>query len=221
MTVNDRIISSLVATIAAVVGVTGGLFIADRADDRATVEAHLPAVAAVAEDTVEVEVPLVQAEDTRVTRGSSVVTQPPEPLPDHDELAPPDGEQAVATAADVADEPLSEITRFVEAFSTAQDSLDVDTLLETLHPAIPEAYGAKVCENYIATTVGSIADVTVLEVGPVESHSMPTAAGSIDFETTYPVDGEWTIVSTGERTPVSFHIVPVAGGYSWLTTCGT
>ena len=57
--------------------------------------------------------------------------------------------QATTTTLDVT----AEIEAFVEGFATAIEREDVDSLLATLHPAVPETFDEEICRTFIENEI--------------------------------------------------------------------
>ncbi|MFV1990474.1 MAG: collagen binding domain-containing protein, partial [Acidimicrobiales bacterium] len=72
---------------------------------------------------------------------------------------------------------LEATSQFVQQFSDAQYSRNVDFLVGSLHPVAIEAYGQQACENYVAATVGSIQNVQLVSLGELTEYSYETDAG--------------------------------------------
>lgn len=110
--------------------------------------------------------------------------------------------------------------KFVDRFTRAHDSGDLDHLTSTLHPVIPAVFGEETCAGYTQSTMGSITDMQISQTGEPTQFTLPSPDGPIEFPEAIPVNAVWTVTATGETHDVLFHIVPTDDQLYWLTTCG-
>lgn len=137
-------------------------------------------------------------------------------------VVPPEQPTAAASLEPVArtENPTSGVVAWVEQFSNAHESGDVEQLLATLHPSVPEAYGVGVCEEYVQVTLGSIRNMEVVSVSQDGGYQLPAPGGAISYPDAIAVNAQWTISASGETVALEFHLVPTADGLAWLSTCG-
>lgn len=110
--------------------------------------------------------------------------------------------------------------KFVDRFTRAHDSGDLEYLTSTLHPVVSAVFGEDGCAGYTESTMGSITDMHISQTGEPTQFTLPSPGGAIEFPHAIPVDAVWTETATGETHKVLFHIVPTDGQLYWLTTCG-
>lgn len=167
--------------------------------------------APVVETAVADEVPVTADLDVETIQPDETVETAPPVAP-----APPEApEPARSSDDDIVD-------RFVATFGTAHSRGDVAHLLETIHPAIPHAFGSSTCREYVDATAGSIEQMTVVSVGERHQFRLPGPEGALLFENAIPVEATWVVSHSGEAQTITFHLAPIAGTdqVGWLTQCG-
>lgn len=150
-------------------------------------------------------------------RGAAVVVPGPLPIASPElESAADDGDTGPGPTA--AAGPTEAPEAFVRTLAEALRAGDAGFLLDRLHPAVLDRYGAEACRSY----VGGVSDPT-FEL-TVQAVSEP---GPYDWE----LDGVSTVIPdavtvTVERTQgggvttQDMHIAPSGGGWRWFTDCG-
>ncbi|MFT7647253.1 MAG: hypothetical protein ACI8Y4_001999 [Candidatus Poriferisodalaceae bacterium] len=136
------------------------------------------------------------------------------------ELNAPSSSQQEAGADELGVSSGDVATLFVADFNEAHASGDVTFLLDTLHPVAYDAFGSAACVEYVNATMGSIAGMTVTNVGERTSFDLPSPEGPLSFSGAIPIEAEWTVVHSGESQSVVFHLIDVGHMQFWLTTCG-
>lgn len=111
-----------------------------------------------------------------------------------------------------------DLNLFFDEFAAAHVNGDATGLWNTLHPAVPSAFGESTCRSYLDDTLGSIASTELIEVierGPWEFR---TPDGPVPFPDAFAVQVEFT-TSTGDVLPLEAHVPVENGELFWLTTC--
>ncbi len=111
------------------------------------------------------------------------------------------------------------IDSFFERFIAAHENRDADHLIETLHPAIPEAFGAQVCSDYVRNTTGSLAGFEILSIGQPGTVELDTPSGTIVIEDTHAFSIEFTL-NDGSTFLNDANLGLVDGEPNWPTRCG-
>lgn len=128
---------------------------------------------------------------------------------------PTDEEQAEQTLADAT----AEVDTFLAGFVANHVAGNSSGLLDTLHPAIPLAFGDDTCTEYVTRTTGSITGANVLTVDQPTTIEMDTPNGAISFPEAIPFTVEFTL---GDGTTVvnDANLADFEGESQWLTRCG-
>lgn len=213
----DRIVTAAIAvalfTASAIVGALGAQLL--RPADEPAAATPTPVVVesspVVAETAVADAAPIATDVAVETPEPEATVETAPPVAP-----APPENPEP----AGPSDEEIVE--RFVAAFGTAHGRGDVAHLLETIHPAIPHAFGSSTCRTYVEATAGSIEQMTVVSVGERHRFTLPGPEGALTFEDAIPVEATWVVSHSGEAQTITFHLAPIAGTdqVGWLTQCG-
>lgn len=134
---------------------------------------------------------------------------------------PPTTEPAPAPEPAPVPSPSKEsiVQGFLDGFVADHLTRDDQHLRETLHPAIPMAFGADVCGDYIGSTIGSITGAQLVSVGEVRELELATPHGPISFAEAIPFTVEFTL-RDGTTVSNDAHLPIHDGGVHWLTTCG-
>ena len=115
--------------------------------------------------------------------------------------------------------PAEQAATFLDAFNTAHETGDVDTLLDTLHPAARSTFGLDACDAHVRTTVGAVGSIELTDVGTVAPYELPAPGGPLVFPEAVEVEVDW--VHQGESAEgVTFHLVLEDEGVFYLSTCG-
>lgn len=214
----NRIVTALVAialfAASAAVGVIGTRLLTPT-EETATPD---PAPVVAVDDTTATvaEAPIAPADvATEVVAESDPSTEMVETAPPVAPAPPESTEPATPSDEDIVD-------RFVAAFGTAHGRGDVAHLLETIHPAIPHAFGSSTCRTYVEATAGSIEQMTVVSVGERHRFTLPGPEGALVFDDAIPVEATWVVSHSGEAQTITFHLAPIVGTdqVGWLTQCG-
>lgn len=122
-------------------------------------------------------------------------------------------------AAQALTEAQAEVEMFLNGFVEDHTTTDTAGLLDTLHPAIPLAFGEDTCSEYVERTAGSITGVTVLSVELPQSIDMDTTNGPITFTDTTPFVAEFSLID-GTTMRSDANLAQHDGESHWLTRCG-
>lgn len=131
-------------------------------------------------------------------------------------IAEPTPEEALAEATQLA---TARVDAFLAGFVADHVSMNSQNLLDTLHPAIPLAFGDDRCNSYVADTTGSITGATIIDVDAPQSIDMDTPNGTITFPEAIPFTVEFDLMN-GARTVSEATLVEHEGESRWLTRCG-
>ncbi len=137
--------------------------------------------------------------------------------PTTESASEPTSEPVIEEGARVLSEAM--IDSFFERFIAAHENRDADHLIETLHPAIPEAFGAQVCSDYVRNTTGSLAGFEILSIGQPGTVELDTPSGTIVIEDTHAFSIEFTLTD-GSTFQNDANLGLVDGEPHWLTRCG-
>lgn len=145
------------------------------------------------------------------------------------DAAPIDATDLVPTAVpeQTADEQVAEaltearakVQAFVDGFVEDHINADVAGLIDTLHPAVPVAFGEATCSEYVTRTTGSITGATVFTVEAPQSVDMDTPNGPITFPEAIPFTVEFSL-GDGTTLVNDAHLAQHDGESHWLTRCG-
>lgn len=144
----------------------------------------------------------------------------PASLPDDSPVELGEFVETAPSAVDASGSHEMQALRFVHRFDAAHASGDLEFLVAMLHPAAEATFGQQRCLEYTRATMGSVQNMTVIEIGEPTTFVLPTPGGELEFVDAIPVSAEWINTQNGETDIGSFHIVPADGQLHWLTTCG-
>lgn len=148
--------------------------------------------------------------------------------------APPaDVEAATDAATDPTTDPTPEeafdqvmqsattrVDLFLDGFVADHVSMNTEGLLDTLHPAVPLAFGDDRCTTYVAETAGSIVGATVIDIESPRSIDMETPTGTITFPEAIPFTVEFELMN-GATVVNEATLAQHDGESRWLTRCGS
>ncbi len=111
------------------------------------------------------------------------------------------------------------VDEFLDGFINAHQERDADRLLDSLHPRIPEYFGAENCDGYVRETAGSVVGADIIDIGEPRPYELETPNGPLRFDAAIPVTVEFEVFDgTTLTNEANF---PVEGSdVFWLTTCG-
>ncbi|MEO1059816.1 MAG: Ig-like domain-containing protein [Actinomycetota bacterium] len=111
------------------------------------------------------------------------------------------------------------VEAFLDGFIADHATQDVDGLLDTLHPAIPLAFGETECVDYVTRTTGSLAAAEVGSVGALTDVDLDSPAGPITIPDVLPFEVEFTLTD-GSTMSSEANLALLDGEPHWLTRCG-
>ncbi|MBW8009620.1 MAG: hypothetical protein FVQ83_00065 [Chloroflexi bacterium] len=112
-----------------------------------------------------------------------------------------------------------DILDFVERFNAAFAAGDVAALIELLHPAVIERYGADACEAYIPGVIENTIQVEVLRVSGFGLWDWELDEVSTSLDNIYTVLVNFTV--QGQTTEQVVHYGQLEDGLlAWFTDCG-
>lgn len=132
---------------------------------------------------------------------------------------PSDNGDTGADRAQELNEARTEVEAFLEGFVEDHTTGDTAGLLDTLHPAVPLAFGEAECSEYVTGTTGSITGATLLGVELPRSIDMDTPNGPITFPEATPFSVEFQLLD-GTTVVNDANLAAHDGAAHWLTRCG-
>ncbi len=107
---------------------------------------------------------------------------------------------------------------FIGTFSRAMQSQNIDFLLERLHPAVTDLYGAEACQRYLPQVIDHTFNIQIRNVGAQEPWMWEIDDRSTPIDEAYSVDA--IVLSRGQTITTEMHLTPVDGLQRWFTDCG-
>ncbi len=111
------------------------------------------------------------------------------------------------------------VREFLDGFVADHVTGDVDGLLDTLHPAIPLAFGETECDAYVTGTTGSLVGAEVRSVGQLTDVDLDTPSGPITITDVIPFEVEFMLLD-GSTMSNEANLAVLDGEPHWLTRCG-
>jgi hypothetical protein len=113
----------------------------------------------------------------------------------------------------------ADIEAFVEAYNAAFQAGDVETLFNSLHPAVLERYGTEACRGYLESVIDSPIQIEVLEAMEVGSWIWELDGRSTTIQDAFAVQVNFTAL--GKTNQQEIHFARLEDGtLAWFTDCG-
>ncbi|GEM_PF-5233621 len=110
----------------------------------------------------------------------------------------------------------SRIRDFGNDFGEAHDRRDTAFLVNSLHPAVVEAFGAEACQEHVAATTGGVTGVSIVEIGDEQSLDL----GELTVDNARPVIFGWIETASGQAAEMEGWVAITEDGVRWFTPCG-
>lgn len=112
-----------------------------------------------------------------------------------------------------------DVGAFYDSFNQAFDEEDVDSLHQSLHPAVFDLYGEEACYEYLSDVIMNPTQVQVLEILEYGPWDWEIDGESITIDPAYSVLIE--VTAGGQTVERTAHLAPLEDGtLAWFTDCG-
>lgn len=133
-----------------------------------------------------------------------------------------EAEPTPTTVIDATSTPMVEMPDFqgfYNVFNRAFEEQDTSTLINLLHPAVIDLYGAEACQAYLGTVVETLIEVQFAAQRDFGTWNWVIDGLSIPVEGVYTLDVN--VIAQGQVTPRESHLgLREDGTLRWFTDCG-